>query len=240
MKVLIVNSKPYDEVKVYEISTTSFPHKADFIIAIGGDAAVLKCVKYAEYDIPVIAVNEGTLGFLSNDNTLENLIDEYLNGKLVYEKRQLFRFSHNDRIYFALNEIVVLGAESGKIVNVELSINNEYLTTYKGDGLIVSTPSGSTAWSLSAGGSIVSPRVKCMLVTPSNPFSMNHKPLILDQYNRIGIKGIDKVVVDGNTIVYTDNIVITTASKSLVLMTDPRVSFYDRTSKLGWGNTIKN
>ena len=250
MKAYIVNSKPYDEngvyntLKKYNVTSTSFIHKADFVIAIGGDASVLKVVTHNLWKKPVIPVNTGTLGFLSNDKSLDVLLKSFFDGDYYIEYRSLGDVSlqENKREYKFLNEVSVVPLETGKLVSVDMFIDNRHVTTYKGDGLIIATPTGSTAWSLSAGGSIVSPTVQCLLITPNNPFSMNHRPLIIDPKSTVTLKGIDKLVIDGNEVVYTNAIDIK-LSKDCVQINKPRgsnASFYDSIiSKLRWGTTIK-
>ncbi len=243
MKAYIVNSKPYDEdyvydtLKKYNITSTCFIDKADFVIAIGGDASVLKTVNFNKLILPV---NTGTLGFLSNDKTLDDLLDMYLSNKDQIDFRVLGNVNAI-RDYKFLNEVSVVPLETGKLVTVDLFINNKFVTTYKGDGLIVATPTGSTAWSLSAGGSIVEPTVKCLLITPNNPFSLNHRPLIVDPKSTIELKNIDKIVIDGNETVYTNEVSIKLSKTSCkIIKTRSTSSFYDSiTSKLGWGNNIK-
>ncbi len=252
MKVFIISSKPFDEnyiyniLKVYDITTTSLLGKADFILAIGGDAAVLRVLGYNLENIliPILAYNTGALGFLSSNKPFDELLKSFISGVCRPDRRSILDINYKGIDYSlnALNEVAVVPVESGRMVTAELYINDNFVTTYKGDGLIVSTPTGSTAWNLSCGGPIVDPSVKCIIITPSNPFSINHRPIVVNHNSRITIKGIDKIVVDGRDCYYTSTVTIKRGMDSPIELvdTEPKVSFFDRIkSKLGWSKNIK-
>ena len=267
MKCLIVNSKPYDEdivyktLKEFDITSTNFVDKADFVLAIGGDSAVLKTIDYKDnfvlaiggdsavlktidYKdnmIDIIPINTGTLGFLSNDDDLSDILEAYINDDVEIDYRYTNKVKIGDREYTFLNEVALLSPEQGKLLTIDLELDGEYLTTYKGDGLIISTSTGSTAWNLSAGGAIAHPSVECLMITPSNPFSMNHKPLIVDDHTKIKSKGLTTVVVDGINRGIHSNTYITEDNQPLRIVRLPdSASFFKRIqSKLGWGKTIK-
>ncbi len=245
MNVFIISSKPYDEdyvykcLKKFDIKSTSLPSKADFVLAIGGDAAVLQSVKFNDMDI--LPTNTGTVGFLSNDQSLYELIDSYTKKRHYYDRRNLNTVTIEGNELNFLNEVSLLSQRPGSLVDLTLCINEEEVTTYKGDGLIISTASGSTAWNLSCGGSIIDPGVECLMITPNNPFSMNHKPLVVGITDIITIKGKMNVIVDGTPKGLTDLIQVSYKYRTISLVRPTGgPSFYKRIEeKLGWGNTIK-
>lgn len=246
IKVYIVNSKPFDEdyvytvLKKFNIQSTAFPRKANFILAIGGDAAVLKTVKYQHYGLPILAWNTGTLGFLSNNDSLEDLLNLCLNDSVKIEHKFIFECRFGDNYKNFLNEVSFLSSIQGKLSILDLHINDEFITTYKGDGLIVSTSNGSTAWNLSAGGSIVDPSLSCLMITPNNSFSMCHKPLIIDSENKIKINGLTNVIIDGIMQGTYKEIEIMLKYKTLKFFKVNNMSFYKRLKdKLGWAKNIK-
>jgi NAD+ kinase len=247
MKVFIVNSKPFDEdyvysvLKQFNIISTAFPKKADFILAIGGDAAVLKTVSLYKFGLPILAWNTGTLGFLSNNEILDDLLNKCVSYNYNINYKCLFSCAYDNTKINFLNEIAFLSHTQGKLSILDLYINDEYITTYKGDGLIISTSTGSTAWNLSAGGSIVSPDLECLLITPNNPFSMCHKPLIISKDSKIKVTGLTNIIIDGKVHGIKNDVTIFNEHKTLQFIgVNNDISFYKRLKdKLGWAKNIK-
>lgn len=259
MKCLIVQSKPYDEKEVYRslkkfnISTTSLATKADFILAIGGDGAVIKAFHETKWpSIPILGYNTGTLGFLSSGRDLNELLDDFVNNKLVEDKRFVLQIDY-DRDFkiknyidldLALNEIAFLGRETGKLVELDMTLYGE-TTTYKGDGLIIATPTGSTAYNLSVGGPILEPWCDDMVISPISPFSMSSRPLVVKgDVGVINITGADKVLIDGRIVRYPTGspVEICLAHKDVqvTLLKQKGDTFYKSIkSKLGWEKSIK-
>ena len=157
------------------------------IISIGGDGTFLKASHFAiENDIPILGLNAGTLGFLTEAGFAESeqVFCKYLDGEYDIKPRVALECSvkNDDKICFsnfALNEAVVYRSEFTRLLTLSFFINEDYGGTYRADGLIISTPSGSTAYSLSAGGPIVSPDVECMILTAISPHTLSARPLII-------------------------------------------------------------
>lgn len=172
----------------------------DVIAVFGGDGTILSVVDFAiEYDIPIFAVNEGTLGFLSTIESSElasavELIKDTTN----IQKRSVIKAVYNNTNYYALNEVVVQRVITGKfmagICKLSLDINNQPVDKYNVDGLIISTPTGSTAYSLSAGGSILSPELSAFIATPICPHSLHNRPIVYPDTYQAQIK-----ILENNT-----------------------------------------
>lgn len=152
-------------------------------LSIGGDGTMLRTVDMvAPHGVPVLGINAGTLGYLAEIDPadLETSLDAWLAGKLDVQERMMLEVLKNDvHLGVALNELVVERAESGRTVAIKTSISGQAFTTFYADGLIVGTPTGSTAYSLSAGGPIVEPDFEAILVTPVAPHMVFDRSLVL-------------------------------------------------------------
>ena len=149
------------------------PSSPDLLISIGGDGTILRCSKVLNgTNCPILGINMGNLGFLCeiDSNEVDNKLQSYLNGKAVIETRNKLKInlisSNSKKEYSALNDIVISRGSKIRVVNVEALINGNHFATYKGDGIVVSTATGSTAYSLSLGGAILSPASNKMIMKP--------------------------------------------------------------------------
>jgi NAD+ kinase len=160
---------------------------ADVAVVFGGDGSMLRAARWlGGCQVPVVGVNMGHLGFLVelDEEELRQRIDEVLSGKLKPVKRLMLqatveRRDGPDGPHLALNDVVVRNSLSTRMLTFGLSVNAEEATSYNGDGLVISTPVGSTAYSLSAGGPIVVPGVECLVITPICPHSLANRSLVL-------------------------------------------------------------
>lgn len=169
----------------------------DLLISLGGDGTVLRAVAYiGKVNIPVIGINTGRLGFLAtlNKEKLKKAIDALYNGSYTLSKRSLITLSsssgehHNSPHNFALNEVTVSRMNTTSMIQIETRLNNELLTSYWADGLIISTPTGSTGYSLSCGGPVISPSNTSFVITPIAPHNLNARPLVIPDHTEIMIK----------------------------------------------------
>jgi len=149
------------------------PSDPDLLISIGGDGTILRCSKVLNgSSCPILGINMGNLGFLCeiNSDEVDSKLPNYLNGNAVIEKRNKLKInlisSNSKKEYSALNDIVISRGSKIRVVNVEALINGNHFATYRGDGIVVSTATGSTAYSLSLGGAILSPSSKNMIMKP--------------------------------------------------------------------------
>jgi len=168
----------------------------DFLIVLGGDGTLLSAVRdMAGKNVPILGVNLGGLGFLT-EITLEELypvLGQVLEGKMEIESRmklkaQVIRGGELIGEYTVLNDAVITKSVLARIINIKSSINGAYVTTYRGDGVIISTPTGSTAYSLAAGGPIVYPTLDSILITPICPHALTNRPLLVPDRVKVEFK----------------------------------------------------
>ncbi len=177
-------------------SRSELRHLIDFLIVLGGDGTLLSAVRdMAGRDVPILGVNLGGLGFLT-EITLEELypvLAQIIEGKMELERRmklkaQVIRSDELVGEYSVLNDVVITKSVLARIINVKSSINGAYITTYRGDGVIISTPTGSTAYSLAAGGPIVYPTLDAILITPICPHALTNRPLLVPDGVKVELK----------------------------------------------------
>lgn len=159
---------------------------ADFVLCMGGDGTFLDVAsRVADKQIPVVGFNMGHLGFLASfsSDDIETVIPAIYSGDYRIEDHSVLQLTSDENVLegypFALNEIAILKHDISSMIKIHTHINGEYLTTYQADGLIVGTPTGSTAYSLSVGGPIVVPQSQTMTLTPVAPHSLNMRPIVL-------------------------------------------------------------
>lgn len=159
---------------------------AEYLISIGGDGTFLETINIIRHiDVPVLGINLGRLGFLANNKKeeLENVLDLLKEKTYSIEERSLLEFSSDIDVFgkqvYALNDFTIHKRDSSSLSTISAFINNDFFNTYWGDGLIVSTPTGSTAYSMSCGGPIVFPETNCLIITPVAPHNLNVRPVIV-------------------------------------------------------------
>lgn len=162
----------------------------DYVISVGGDGTILKSAKeIGELLIPIVGLNKGRLGFLANSKV--EIIDDILNKLKKKEfnisERSIIKAEFEGLNKFALNEISVSRKNTTSLITIETKIDHQYLNTYWADGLIVSTPTGSTGYSLSCGGPIIMPDAKNFVLTPIAPHNLNARPLVISDRKKIEI-----------------------------------------------------
>jgi len=169
----------------------------DMFISFGGDGTILRATTYVcDKGIPIVGVNTGRLGFLSTfkKEEVRKVVQGYVQGAFTIVERSLVEInagSQSDKIgdlNFALNEITVSRKDTTSMITVETHLNDEYLTSYWADGLIISTPTGSTGYSLSCGGPVIVPSAKSLVLTPIAPHNLNARPLVISDDTRIRLK----------------------------------------------------
>ena len=167
------------------------------LISIGGDGTILRAITYVrDLSIPIVGINTGRLGFLATiqTNQIESAIDQIIDGEFKISERTLLcvetQPANSDLIEtnFALNEIAVSRKNTTSMITVETHLNSEYLTSYWADGLIVSTPTGSTGYSLSCGGPVITPETDSFVLTPIAPHNLNARPLVIPDDTEIQLK----------------------------------------------------
>jgi len=167
------------------------PADFDFMITVGGDGTILRVAKYcARYDIPVAGLNLGFVGFLTEEepDRADLLVGALINGRYSLERRTLLSAEADGKSFFALNDAVISRDSDSRMLETDVFVNGEFVDRYFCDGYIVSTPTGSTAYSLSAGGPILSPNVAAFILTSINSHSLHSRPIVVSENDEITLK----------------------------------------------------
>lgn len=226
----------------------------NLLVVLGGDGTLLHVADRASrHDIPVVGINLGNLGFLTEvaEDEMYQALEDILAGGGKLEKRMMLKVrlvngSRQEKVtpLFCLNEVVIVKGSAERVIRLYSWADDEYITTYKADGLIVSTPTGSTAYNLSAGGPIVHAQLQAMLVTPICPFMLESRPVLLAPTARITTQLADpatdvKVMVDGRfswDMHKDDCLVVEAARKPLKLYSSSQKGYFTiLRNKLNWG-----
>ena len=239
------------EIKVYTERNIS---KIDFIISLGGDGTLLNTVtSVGSKKIKILGVNVGKLGFLSFDvyDVFEKIIDDIQNNNYTLEKRSVVSLLPKNEIInknFALNEISVVKKDSSSMIKIHCYIDNKFICTYWSDGLIISTPTGSTGYSLSCGGPILTPESKNLLITPISPHNLSLRSIIVPDNSKIILK-IEKqkfnflVSMDSRSYTFKgeQKFIIKKSNFNVNLIQPNTFDFFENLrKKLNWGFDIRN
>ena len=229
---------------IYFLPIEKLYDEADLVIALGGDGTILDCAKkMAKRGKPILGINLGHLGYMAELEMDElSSLSRIIDGDYSIDERAMMDVEVVNRegtIKYrssALNDAVICNGSVAKIINLELYAGDSLVTSYRADGLIVSTPTGSTAYAMSAGGSIADPKVKCKLVTPICPHSFIARQLIFSDETNLRIKNVSvrekslMLTIDGKTNceLFKDDIVsITSSEQTVKLVRLKDCSFYD-------------
>lgn len=234
------------------VPASSFASCVDIAAVIGGDGTMLHAVsQIGDFAKPVAGINVGTLGFLTSckDDELELFAGALAEGRYTTSPRTMLeatvhRSGMPDETFIALNEITLARGETGRLVSLTARVNGELLNEYRADGLIVATPTGSTAYSLSAGGPLIAPGAGVFLITPICPHSLSQRALVLSDSCKVELSSEDRdcgpmlFTVDGRDSVRIglgDHIEILKSRRSFHLLRLEGSSFYGALrQKLGW------
>ncbi|MFH2141415.1 MAG: NAD kinase [Bacteroidota bacterium] len=200
-----LNSEMHFEPEYESLFTNhkQIDEKFDFVLSIGGDGTFLETVSFVrEKNIPIIGINTGKLGFLANisKEEISKAMDSVFKNDYEIEERSLIHLTNENEIFggfpYALNDLTVHKNDSSAMMTIHAYINDEYLNSYWADGLIIATPTGSTAYSLSAGGPIVVPDSKSFIITPLAPHNLTVRPIVVSDNREIVLK------IDGRSLSY--------------------------------------
>ena len=188
-----INLNSFLELETFTVLDNSY----DLLISVGGDGTILRAVTFLkDLDIALIGVNTGRLGFLATiqADEIQDAIEAIQNKDYNISERSLLEITSKDEpdafgdLNFALNEIAVSRKDTTSMITVDTQLNGEYLTSYWSDGLIISTPTGSTGYSLSCGGPIITPNTSSLILTPIAPHNLNSRPLVIQDDMEITLK----------------------------------------------------
>lgn len=237
------------------LKAEDIPKASDLLIVLGGDGTLLSVARLTEsFEVPILAVNLGSLGFLTEVPLPEmyTALEKVLSGNFNIESRMLLtptlkRDGKTIRTDCSLNDVVI-NKSAARIVNLEVHVNNQYMTSYRADGLIIATPTGSTAYSLSAGGPIIHPSMNALLLCPICPFALTNRPIVIPDQAKIQVKLTTEeqvqVTLDGQTgyeMSSQDILEIHRGSNPVNLIQSPGKNYYQiLREKLHWGRPAED
>jgi len=246
------------EPKRADREASVIPHDVDWIVVMGGDGTLLGAArKVGRFGTPVLGINLGGLGFLTEIplRKMYPAIEKMLAGDLEIEQRimletKVMRRGKEVCCFLALNDVVINKGHLARIFDLDVYINRDLLTTFRGDGLIIATPTGSTAYSLAAGGPILYPTITNIMITPICPFTLTNRPIILPDRSMISImmgkESGERVSLtfDGQVgfdFIYGDEVTIMKSDHELNLVKSPYQSYFEiLRTKLMWGGVPHN
>jgi NAD+ kinase len=241
------------DLPVTRVDESELCDVADLVIAIGGDGTMLYASDIVrESEIPILGINRGRLGFLADVTPDEMIasVEQVLRGDYTRDSRMLLEArliteSGEKASAFALNDVVLKRRETGRMVDFSTRVDGVFVNTHSGDGMIVATPTGSTAYSLSCGGPIISPQLDAVVVVPVCPHTLTDRPIVIPADQSIEIVLLERdetkasITVDGRSmgeIRPVDRMIISKAEQRITLVHPPSYDFYGiLRSKLFWG-----
>jgi NAD+ kinase len=236
-------------------SHADFKSGIDLTISLGGDGTFIKTVGFIrDSGVPIIGINTGRLGFLANisKDQIKIALDQFREKKFEYQKRSLLRIHTEENLFgednFALNEVTIQKRDTASMITVHASLDNKYLNSYWADGLIVSTPTGSTAYNLSCGGPIITPGCQVHILTPIAPHNLNVRPVVVPDHMpiKLSIEGRERrylISLDGNSknIRQGEEVLITKAEFMINVVKFEDNNFLDTIrNKMLWGIDKRN
>lgn len=236
---------------------SDIPARADLIIVLGGDGTLLSVARITHpFNVPILAVNLGSLGFLTEIALPElyEVLEKVLNGQFEYEPRMLLNaclWRGDEKVgeYHVLNDVVINKGVLARIVNLEVRVNNQHMTSYRADGLIIATPTGSTAYSLSAGGPIIHPSMNALVLSPICPFTLTNRSIVIPGQSLIQVELATenenvRVTLDGQEgcdMVQGDVLEVKKTQTTIKLIQAPGKNYYQiLRKKLHWGSNADN
>lgn len=228
-KRLDMKGTPVEKMKDREV---------DFIVSVGGDGTILRTIHKMEDPVPILGINLGTIGFLVDVEPTDAVktIEHLLNGFEVDERSRIKVLLNDKDLPPATNEVVLITASPAKMIEFEIIVDGAVMEDIRADGIIIATSTGSTAYSMSAGGPIVDPRVDAVVLVPMAPFKLSSRPWVIpgDTIIEVNMKMPGKyalVVIDGQnmaTVTVKDKVTISRARKPARFVKASRDGFYDK------------
>ena len=184
-------SKKFDDISNFNFNPIKkLTNEYDYVVSIGGDGTILRSAnEIGKLSIPIIGLNRGRLGFLANSaiENFESILEKLKESMFKISERTIIQVEFEGNKESALNEISISRKNTTSLITIDTKLNDQYLNTYWADGLIISTPTGSTGYSLSCGGPIIMPDSKNLVLTPIAPHNLNARPLVISDEKRIEI-----------------------------------------------------
>ncbi len=229
------------------------PSRIECLISMGGDGSILRIAhEFSSLNAPIFGINLGHLGFMA-DVQIEDLtsgLQDLIHGSYTVQDRTMIDgISSQGSSFFAINDCVFHRAQNPSLIEIRLHVNNRFLNTFEADGLIIATPNGSTAYSLAAGGPIVSPEIHALVLTPICPHTISNRPIVLPLNSEIRIEYISKkkpieVVTDGLSrfeLRTGETVSLKPSQKTFKLINLNRNDYYSTLrTKLGWSGKLRS
>jgi len=239
--------------KTFEVLDSSF----DLFFSLGGDGTILSSVKFVkDMDIPIVGINTGRLGFLAtiHKDEVNSSINDILNGDYNISERSLLEVNSTDQKFesqnfnYALNEVTISRKDTTSMISIDTWIDDEHIGAYWSDGLIIATPTGSTGYSLSCGGPIITPQTKSFVLSPIAPHNLSARPMVVPDHSEVRLKisgREDNYLVSMDSRIYissqTDEISVKKANFTIKLALHKDNSFLKTLrTKLFWGKDQRN
>lgn len=249
--VFIEDSSDYKNDLLTTLSHEEFTSKADLIIVFGGDGTLLASARrYLKFNIPILGINMGTVGFLTDIKIedFESVIKDIIDGNCKIEERNLVSATFNNTTVYGLNEIVIHSGAYTQLMRYRLSVNKKVVYEQRSDGLIIATPTGSTAYALSAGGPIIHPELDVWTILPMLPQSISSRPFVISSNEEVKVNLLRgplesaKICADGQEDIstpYLEDIKISKMKDKLRLVHPLDNDFFEACrEKLGWSLDI--
>lgn len=249
--VFIEDSSDYKNDLLTTLSHEEFTSKADLIIVFGGDGTLLASARrYLKFNIPILGINMGTVGFLTDIKIedFEIVIKDIIDGNCKIEERNLVSATFNNTTVYGLNEIVIHSGAYTQLMRYRLSVNEKVVYEQRSDGLIIATPTGSTAYALSAGGPIIHPELDVWTILPMLPQSISSRPFVISSNEEVKVNLLRgplesaKICADGQEDIstpYLEDIKISKMKDKLRLVHPLDNDFFEACrEKLGWSLDI--
>ncbi len=242
-----------DDNEIQLCKKSMVPYQCDLIIVLGGDGTLLSVARIVgDLDVPILAANLGSLGFLTavTLDDLYSLLEQVMDGNYQIEDRSMLRVHvhrQGERIaeYRVLNDAVIHKGTLARIIELNTYVDGKYLTTYQADGLIISTPTGSTAYSLAAGGPVLHPSINALILNPICPFTLSQRPIVIpDSVERIEVTLNTEnedvfLTLDGQVgfaLRFKDTVELSRSAHQIRLIHCPQRDFFEvLRTKLRWG-----
>ena len=242
-----------EEIKTFSVLTND--DDVRYLLSIGGDGTLLKSVTYVkDTNIPIMGINTGRLGFISSISTdqIDVVINNLLKGEYRIRKRTVLKMETDNNLFgnanFALNEVAIVKKDTSSMIRIDAFLDEEFLNSYWADGLLISTPTGSTGYSLSCGGPIILPETGNILIAPIAPHNLNVRPIIINENSIIKLKVKDRdelalVSLDSRSRAFNSSLEITIKKENFKInLIEPKDHSFITTirTKLMWGSDKRN
>ncbi len=230
------------------VKKEDIPKKVDLLLVLGGDGTLLSIAHVAaQKDVPVVGINLGALGFLTEVPLDEMFLtlDSYLEGNdKIVSRRQMLQAKTKENSYYSLNDVVINKGALARMIRCAIWIDGKEIAMTRADGLIISTPTGSTAYSLSAGGPIIQPYIPAIILTPICPHTLSFRPMVISSESEVKVQlltGEEEVYLTidgqrGELMKKDDTVTVCQSELKLQLISSPRRNYFDLLKeKLRWG-----